>query len=774
MIAIYVISFNNGYYVKNTVDHLVAKGVDTKNVHVLDNASTGTETVNVLKELEERRVNVVRFPENRGHLVWQSPEIWDNMPEYFVVTDPDLQFNENLPNNFLETLKEISDLHEASRVGFALSLEEKDEFYTGDYCLGKSIYEWEIEFWKYPRESYDNLDLYDAGIDTTFFLGCKSRFTNLTQIRVGSNFTAKHLPWSRKSNSELGVNRLKEMYSLCSKVSTSSKLVMNGIRQVNKRDESFYVQIDNSTRDAFWLSNYSTWENETFDVFDEHVNPNTIVLDIGAWIGPTVLYLSSLGAEVIAVEADKDAANVLRNNINLNQFHVKVIEKAIYKDNHGVYFGENLFRNDGMNASTSQIVTEHSGKQKYKMESLTFVDLLKYVDKEISLIKVDIEGGEEHILKEVLDFSLKNNVPAYISFHLTWWSEEGKTNFRQLFEDIFLDFGQRVDDVLTSPFTSILFSKNVDKVKVDKVIKIYYGVEGKYTDVTSKAVEKCLKNGIIEIPKTEFHRANVFGDPLFGTLKHIKYGDKIYTAEQSLFIDYNTKKVVDIASVRKEWWEKTGKLISDDEERLKELHKYISLSFGAFHEEFPEQLMAMRFIKETDSVLEIGANVGRNTCIIASILNDDRRLVSLECCQEYAKQLEMNRDQNGFHFQIEVSALSQVPLIQKGWDTFISEIVFDGYKKVETVSFSDLEKKYGIKYNVLVADCEGALYQILKDEPRLLENIELVIIENDFRDIVKKNFVDAKFAEQGLQLVHSQPGGWGPCQGFFFQVFSKR
>src|SRR4029078_13685614 len=99
------------------------------------------------------------------------------------------------------------------------------------------------------------------------------------------------------------------------------------------------------------------------------------------------------------------------------------------------------------------------------------------------------------------------------------------------------------------------------------------------------------------------------------------------------------------------------------------------------------------------------------------------RLVSLECCQEYAKQLEMNRDQNGFHFQIEVSALSQVPLIQKGWDTFISEIVFDGYKKVETVSFSDLEKKYGIKYNVLVADCEGALYQILKDEPRLLEHI---------------------------------------------------
>lgn len=774
MIPIYIISFNNGYYVKNTVEQLVRREIDVKNIHVLDNASTGTETVKVLEELETKGIQVTRFSENHGHLVWQHEEIWNEIPEYFVVTDPDLQFNENLPNNFLDILKDICSLHEASRVGFALSLEEKDEFYTGDYCLEKNIYEWEMEFWKYPIESYNDLILYDAGIDTTFFLGCKSRFENTTQIRVASNFTAKHLPWSRKSNSELGISRLKEMYSQGLKVSTTGRLIMNGIRQVNKRDESFYVQIDNSSRDNFWLSNYGTWENETFEIFDAYVKPNTIVLDIGAWIGPTVLYLVSLGADVIAVEADQEAANVLRNNINLNQFQVKVIEKAIYKDNHGVYFGENLFRNDGMNASTSQIVTESSGKPKYKIDSITFTELLQYVDKETSLIKVDIEGGEEHILKDVLDFSFKNNVPAYISFHLTWWSQEGRNKFRE-YEHIFLEFGQNVEDVIRSPFTSILFSKTEkNKKEDDKKSKIYYGVEGRYTDVTEIAVKKCLKNGILEIPKTEFIRANVFGDPLFGTLKHIKFEDKIYTAEQTLFIDYETKKIMDIGLVRKNWWKNTGKNIENDEERLKELHKYISLSFGAFHEEFPEQLMAMRFIKETDSVLEIGANVGRNTSIIASILDDDKRLVSLECCQEYAKQLEINRDQNGFHFHIEVSALSQVPLIQKGWDTFISELVFDGYKKVETVSFEDLEKKYNVKYNVLVADCEGALYQILKDEPKLLDNIEVVILENDFRDITKKNYVDSKFAERGLRLVHSQPGGWGPCQQFFFQVFSKR
>ena len=183
--------------------------------------------------------------------------------------------------------------------------------------------------------------------------------------------------------------------------------------KINKRNKSFHVQLDGSLRDDFWVDKYQSWENETFDIFDSYVKPNTTVIDIGSWFGPTALYLSCLGAKVIAVEADRESVEVLKNNISLNAFQVKIIDKAIYKYNTGVYFGENIFRNDNLNvnmkANTSQIVSESCMKIKYQTESITFDELLKYVDAEISLIKVDIEGGEEHILRDVLNFCSKYN-----------------------------------------------------------------------------------------------------------------------------------------------------------------------------------------------------------------------------------------------------------------------------------------------------------------------------------------------------------------------------
>ena len=233
--------------------------------------------------------------------------------------------------------------------------------------------------------------------------------------------------------------------------------------KINKRNKSFHVQLDGSPRDDFWLEKYLNWENETFDVFDSYVKPNTTVIDIGSWFGPSVLYLSSLGAKVIAVEADRESVEVLKNNINLNKFQVKIIHKAIYKYNTGVYFGENAFRNDNMNvnlkANTSQIVSENCTVIKYQTESITFDELLQYVDTEISLIKVDIEGGEEHILRDVLNFCSKYNVPAYITFNLSWWSEEGRTNFHE-FKDLFSLFNKDVQQVINSPVISLVFSKS--------------------------------------------------------------------------------------------------------------------------------------------------------------------------------------------------------------------------------------------------------------------------------------------------------------------------
>jgi FkbM family methyltransferase len=200
----------------------------------------------------------------------------------------------------------------------------------------------------------------------------------------------------------------------------------------------------------------------------------------------------------------------------------------------------------------------------------------------------------------------------------------------------------------------------------------------------------------------------------------------------------------------------------------------LHLIHGSFAEEYPEQLMAATFIPADAKVLELGANVGRNSCVIASLLNNSKNLVAVESCLDTAKLLKENRDENGLKFYIEASAISKVPLIQSEWKTIPSEVDLPGYTRVNTISFKEVQKKYHIKFDTLVVDCEGALYYILRDDPKILKSIKLVIIENDFETAEHMQFVQEHFRNNGLQCVFNQPGGYGPCcYDHFYQVWKK-
>jgi FkbM family methyltransferase len=226
-------------------------------------------------------------------------------------------------------------------------------------------------------------------------------------------------------------------------------------------------------------------------------------------------------------------------------------------------------------------------------------------------------------------------------------------------------------------------------------------------------------------------------------------------------------------SSRTSWWRRRGRHLRDPRQRLQELHQHLGFKHGQITDEYPEQLMIMSYLTAGDTVLEIGGNIGRASCVIAQILDDDRRLVSLESNPLSAQQLAENRDLNGFHFQIEPAALSRRPLIQTGWDTVASDIVLPGYFKVKTIDWTTLKKKYDLSFDVLVADCEGALYYILQDEPALLSGFKRVIMENDYHELAHKQAVDSNLKRNGFQRIYVQPGGWGPCADYFFEVWQN-
>ena len=235
-----------------------------------------------------------------------------------------------------------------------------------------------------------------------------------------------------------------------------------------------------------------------------------------------------------------------------------------------------------------------------------------------------------------------------------------------------------------------------------------------------------------------------------------------------------------IRKLNKKRFEKKKILILNPEEliiknKLLDLHKNLKLDFGSFLDEFPEQMMAVRYLKGDEKVLEIGGNIGRNSLIIASILNNNNNnnFVSLECDFDISNQLKHNKEKNNLNFYIENSALSKRKLIQKGWDTIPSEEVLEGYKPVNIISVEELNNKYNINFDTLVLDCEGAFYYILIDMPEILNNIKLIVMENDYWDINKYNYVNNKLKENNFILDYFEKGGWGPCTNNFFEVWKK-
>lgn len=212
--------------------------------------------------------------------------------------------------------------------------------------------------------------------------------------------------------------------------------------------------------------------------------------------------------------------------------------------------------------------------------------------------------------------------------------------------------------------------------------------------------------------------------------------------------------------------------------KLTELHNKLKINNGTFNEEYPEQEMAAMFIEPNDVVLELGGNIGRNSCIIASLLTDSSTLVVFESDTKIIPMLKENRDLNNLKFIIEDCAISNVELYQSGWVTksadVINSIDLSSWTKVKNSTWTEIKNKYqNLIFDTLVADCEGALYYILRDEPTFLENFKKIIIENDFYDIEHKNFVDNNFRNFGFKRVYAKSGGFGPCFEFFYEVWEK-
>lgn len=312
----------------------------------------------------------------------------------------------------------------------------------------------------------------------------------------------------------------------------------------------------------------------------------------------------------------------------------------------------------------------------------------------------------------------------------------------------------------------------------DSLLKVEFGVDTYWADVTAKYA--ATKNVII--PRTDEARVVFFGtDPRPGVKKQVVVTDdfgKVVRIEagHSLVMEKSRGKVSvkSAFAVRPEQEIKMIRALSDVTPLvfLRYLHASLTLKHASFDnvygDVYPEQEMLVRYVPEDAHVLELGGDIGRNSCIIAALLRSSSNLVVFEADEFIAKELAKNKARNGFDFAIENKALwSSLPCSEQE----------------KHIGWLQLQQKYPwLSFDTLLAG--GELYYALQSEPELLLGFKRVLLQNVYKDDSHKSFVVEKLVEAGMSCVYSkslehheatgrQHFITPACTSSFYEVWSK-
>jgi len=130
------------------------------------------------------------------------------------------------------------------------------------------------------------------------------------------------------------------------------------------------------------------------EIYKQELPPNAYILDCGANIGLSVIYLKRIcpTATIIAFEPDAKNFELLQRNIASHDLqNVELKNEAVWKENMMLSF-------DAGGTMSSKIVLNNEPGQSKRIPAVRLRD---YLIKKIDFLKIDIEGAEFEVLLDV-------------------------------------------------------------------------------------------------------------------------------------------------------------------------------------------------------------------------------------------------------------------------------------------------------------------------------------------------------------------------------------
>lgn len=181
-----------------------------------------------------------------------------------------------------------------------------------------------------------------------------------------------------------------------------------------------------------------------------------------------------------------------------------------------------------------------------------------------------------------------------------------------------------------------------------------------------------------------------------------------------------------------------------------------------------EQFLVKTYIPSDATVLEMGARYGTVSCLLSQILDDPTRHIAVEPDISVIEALTKNRETNNGKFHIYNGVISQY-----GYNIQVNVVPENKYydygtytkrsdtPTVNNMSLEELQKKHDLKFDCVVADCEGFFYDFVKENGDAVQNMRVIIYEQDgtpWSEMMPKyQELDTILESYGFRLAHTIP-----------------
>lgn len=175
----------------------------------------------------------------------------------------------------------------------------------------------------------------------------------------------------------------------------------------------------------FSYRNEEEFERIYEDIFKRHEYPfkspksAPFILDCGAHIGLATLFFKKLKprGKIIAFEPNALNFKLLQKNVKQNSLtDIELINAAVYDSGGKIDFYVDRNSKNPWTWGDSSVINKWYSKETTKTIKVKAVNLSIFIDREVDLLKLDVEGLEERILISIKN-KLKNIKEIMMEFH---------------------------------------------------------------------------------------------------------------------------------------------------------------------------------------------------------------------------------------------------------------------------------------------------------------------------------------------------------------------